>query len=133
MIKEFNISTNKKYELVDVTDKVEDLVEKSGIKDGLFLVFVPHSTVGIISTENEPGLIGDWLEVLKKIVSGFDFQHDRIDDNASSHILSGLVGQEKIFIIEKGRMVRGTWQQIFLAEFDGPRDRKVLVKIIKNS
>jgi len=82
-------------------------------------------------TENEEGLKQDWLVFLKKLVSGFTFQHDKIDDNADSHILSGLVGQEKILPFRDGRIIRGTWQQIFLLELDGPRSRKVIVTIVK--
>jgi len=130
MLKEFNISTEKKYELVDITERVERIVQESNIKDGLVLVFVPHSTAGIVLTENESGLKKDWLKVLKKLVSDFDFLHNQVDNNADSHILSGLIGQGKTLIVENGRLIRGTWQQIFLTEFDGPRTRKVIIKII---
>jgi len=130
-MKEFNVSTQKRYQLVDITDKVEKIVEQAGVKEGLVLIFTPHSTAAILLTENEEGLKQDWLNVLKKLVAGFDFQHNRIDDNADSHILSGLVGQERTLPVENGRIVRGTWQQIFLVEFDGPKTRKVTVKIIK--
>lgn len=129
MIKEFSISSKDHYQLVDITPEVEGIVADSGIKDGLCLVFVPHSTAAIVLTENEEGLKKDWLAVLKKLVSGFDFLHDRIDNNADSHILSGLLGQGKTLPIEKGRLIRGTWQQIFLVELDGPRERRVSVSI----
>ena len=131
MIKEFNVSTKDRYQLIDITDKVEEIIIESGVKNGLVLVFAPHSTAGIVLTENEEGLKKDWLKVLKKLVSGFDFLHDRIDDNADSHILSGLLGQGRILIIENSRLIRGTWQQIFLVEADGPRTRRIAVKIIK--
>lgn len=127
---EFNISTRKRYELVDITDRIERTAGEGGINEGLVLVFVAHSTCAILLTENEEGLKNDWLSFLEKTVSGFNFQHNLIDNNAESHILSGLLGQGKILPIEKGRLVRGTWQQIFLAEFDGPKDRKVRAKII---
>ena len=129
-IKEFNISTKKRQGLVDITGKVEEIVQESGVEEGWLFVFVPHSTAGIILTENEEGLKDDWLRVLNKLVSGFDFNHNRIDDNADSHILSGLVGQGKTLAIKDGELVRGTWQQIFLAEFDGPRKRRVVVSIL---
>jgi len=132
MITEFTISTQQRYQLLDITSKVEQIVEQSKVENGLVLVFVPHSTAGIILTENESGLKQDWLNVLKKIVSGFEFLHNQIDNNADSHILSGLVGQGKVLPIRKEKLVRGTWQQIFLAEFDGPRNRRVVVKIIKS-
>ncbi len=130
MLKEFSISSENRYQLIDITEKVEEIVEESKIKNGLVLVFCPHSTAGILLTENEKGLKEDWLQVLKKIVSGFDFLHNRIDDNADSHILSGLVGQGKTLAVENGKLVRGTWQQIFLAEFDGPRTRRIIIKIL---
>ncbi|MDP2967245.1 MAG: secondary thiamine-phosphate synthase enzyme YjbQ [bacterium] len=130
MLKEFNISTKERYQLIDITEKVEEIVQESEVKDGLVLVFVPHSTAAILLTESEEGLKEDWLKFLKKLVSGFDFQHNRIDDNADSHILSGLVGQERILLVKGGQIIRGTWQQIFLLELDGPRNRKIIVKTI---
>jgi secondary thiamine-phosphate synthase enzyme len=133
MIKEFSISSKDRYQLIDITSEVEEVVADSGAKDGLCLVFVPHSTAAIVLTENEEGLKKDWLIVLKKLVSGFDFLHDRIDNNADSHILSGLLGQGKTLPIEKGRLIRGTWQQIFLAELDGPRERRVSVSVLSGS
>ena len=131
MFKEFSISTEKRYQLVDITEKVEEIVKENGVKNGLVFIFVPHSTAGIILTENEEGLKRDWLEIFKKLTSGINFQHNRIDNNADSHILSGLAGQGKILPVKDGRIVRGTWQQIFLVEFDGPRTRKIIVKIVE--
>jgi len=132
MISEINVSSRERYQLIDITDEVEKAVKESGVKDGLVLVFAPHSTAAILLTENEAGLKEDWLDFLKKLVSGFDFQHNRIDDNADSHLLSGLIGQERILPVKDGRLIRGTWQQIFLLELDGPRKRKIIVKIIKD-
>ena len=132
MLKEFNISTEDRYQLIDITDRVEKIVRESKIKNGLVLIFVHHSTAAVLLTENESGLKEDWLKVLKKIVSGIDFLHNRIDNNADSHILSGLVGQGKTLVIENNKLIRGTWQQIFLVELDGPRTRKVIVKILWN-
>lgn len=131
MTDEINVSSEKRYQLIDITEKVEKIVKESGIKDGLVLVFAPLSTAGILLTENEEGLKEDWLKFLKKMVSGFDFKHNRIDDNADSHLLSGLIGQEKIFPLKGGRLLRGIWQQIFLLELDGPRNRKIIVEVIQ--
>lgn len=132
MISEINVSSQERYQLIDITDEVEKIVKESGVKDGLVLLFVPHSTTGILLTENEKSLKEDWLDFLKKLVSGFDFQHNRIDDNADSHLLSGFIGQERILPLKGGQIIRGTWQQIFLLELDGPRKRKIIVKIIKD-
>ncbi len=131
MLEEFEISTEERYQLINVSDKVEAIVQKSGLESGLVLVFAAHSTAAIVLTEDEPGLKKDWLDFLKKTISGFDFVHNKIDDNADSHILSGLLGQAKVLPIEKGRLIRGTWQDIFLLELDGPRRRRITVKILK--
>ncbi|OQB44584.1 MAG: hypothetical protein BWY03_00110 [Parcubacteria group bacterium ADurb.Bin159] len=129
-LEKIDIFTKDRYELVDITGKIKEIIKQSKIQNGLAIIFVPHSTAGIILTENEEGLKKDWLKFLEKIVSNFDFNHNKIDDNADSHILSGIIGQEKILLIEDGSLVQGTWQQIFLAEFDGPRTRTIIVKII---
>ena len=133
MIKEFDVLTKDRYELINITSKVEEIIQQSEIKNGLVLVFVPHSTAGVVLTEDEPGLKDDWLKFLKKTVSSFDFEHNRIDDNADSHILSGLIGQGKTLAIENNKLIQGTWQQIFLVELDGPRTRKVIVKVLKGN
>jgi secondary thiamine-phosphate synthase enzyme len=128
---EINIKTDQRYQLVDITEQVESVISKEKIKEGLCLVFVPHSTAAIILTENESGLKNDWLKMLKKLVAGEQFEHDRIDDNADSHLLSGLLGQGRALPIENGKISRGTWQNIFLVELDGPRSREVIIKTIK--
>lgn len=127
MTKEFGVTSKNRYQLIDITSKVEEVVAGSKIREGLCLVFVPHSTAAVVLTENEEGLKKDWLTVLKKLISEFDFLHDRIDSNADSHLLSGLLGQGKTLAIENGKLIRGTWQQIFLVELDGPRNRRVVV------
>jgi len=132
MIKEIEIQTDKRYQLIDITSQVEEIVEASRIKEGMIFIFLPHSTAGIILTENESGLKSDWLKLFEKLTSGIDFQHNLIDNNADSHLLSGLVGQGKFLPIKNGRVIRGTWQQIFLVEFDGPRKRKIVVKILRD-
>ncbi len=129
MIEEFSVSTSKRYQLIDITEKIEEIVKNNKMKDGLVFVFTLHSTAGILLNENEEGLKNDWLRVLGKWVSGFNFEHNKNDNNADSHILAGLIGQEKTLPIGDGKIIRGVWQNIFLAEFDGPRTRKIIVKI----
>jgi secondary thiamine-phosphate synthase enzyme len=131
VIKSLKIKTKDRYQLIDITGEVEEILSKSKVENGLCLVFVPHSTAAILLTENESGLKNDWLKMLMKLIENENWEHDRIDDNADSHLLSGLLGQGKVIPIEDNRLVRGTWQQIFLVELDGPRTRRVNVKIIK--
>jgi len=130
MLEEINISTKERYQLIDITDSVEKIVKESGIKEGAALILVLHTSAALLLTENEEGLRKDWLDFLKELVSNFDFRHDKLDNNADSHIIAGLIGGEKIFPIKDGQIVRGLWQQIFLLELDGPRNRKIIVKII---
>jgi len=133
MFKELKVSTENRYQLIDITEDIEQIVKESKVENGLVLIFVPHSTSGILLTENEEGLKNDWLKIFKKLTSGIDFEHNKIDDNADSHLLSGLIGQGKFLPIKDGEIIKGTWQQIFLAEFDGPRERKVIVEIINKN
>ncbi len=128
--KEFSVNSQEKRQLIDITSQVEEIVANEGSGRSAVLVFVPHSTAAILITENEAGLKKDWLSFFSKLTEGIAFEHNKIDDNGEAHILSGAIGQGKVLPIEDGRLVRGTWQNIFLAEFDGPRLRKVVVRII---
>lgn len=129
---EFEIKTSKRTELIDITYKVEDLVRKSKIKNGICNVFVPHATAAVILNEDESGLVNDIIDKIEKeFPAGVGYMHDRIDDNADSHLASGFIGQSKVIPLNGNRLLRGTWQQIFLLELDGPRSsRKVIVTVI---
>lgn len=130
MIKEIFVNSQKRYELIDITEEVEKIIEKSGVNEGIVLIFAPHSTAGILLTENENNLKKDWIEFFEKLVGGLSFYHNRIDDNADSHLLSGIIGQGRMLPIKDGKILKGVWQNIFLAEFDGPRERRVIIKIL---
>jgi secondary thiamine-phosphate synthase enzyme len=129
---EFEIKTSKRTELIDITNKVEDVVKKSKIKNGVCNVFVPHATAAVILNENETGLVSDIIDKIEKeFPVGAGYRHDRIDDNADSHLASGFIGQSKVIPLNDNRLLRGTWQQVFVIELDGPRSaRKVIVTII---
>ncbi len=129
---EITLSTHKKFELIDITYEVEKAVEKSGIRNGICLVFAPHATAAIIANEHEDGLINDMITKVKEFTQPErSWKHNLIDDNAHAHIGSALFGAERIFPVRDGRLVRGTWQNIFLVEMDGPRyRRRVLVEVL---
>jgi secondary thiamine-phosphate synthase enzyme len=121
------VSTRERYQLVDLTRSIEEIVAESKIEKGLCLVHASHATAAIIANENESGLVNDVLRKVKEIFPpGAGYLHDRIDDNASSHIASALIGASRAFPVEDGRLVRGTWQNIFLLELDGPRAHRVV-------
>lgn len=125
--KALTVSTREKYQLIDLTGSIEKMVSESDVERGLCLVHASHATAAIICNENENGLVHDILGKVKEMFPpGAGYLHDRIDDNASSHIASALIGASRIFPIEGSRLVRGTWQNIFLLELDGPRTRRVV-------
>ena len=126
-----DISTKNRTELVDITDMVEETVRKSGITSGICIVHSVHSTTAIIVNEHEAGLIND---IIKKVQHDFPkgagWLHDRIDDNADAHLASSYIGPTRIFPVRYGRLVRGTWQNIFLLELDGPRTRSIIIEVM---
>lgn len=130
--RELRFSTKGEIDLVDITSEVERVVEESGIENGQVLVFVPGATGAIITIEHESGLLEDFKRVLKELIpKGAGYLHDRIDDNAHSHLRASLLGASECFPVVDGRLVRGTWQQIFFVELDvRPRHRRVVVQVI---
>jgi secondary thiamine-phosphate synthase enzyme len=130
--KTLKIETKKKVELIDITNEVENFVRESNIKNGFCLIFAPHATAAIIANENEKGLINDIIRKIKEeFPQEYNWEHDRIDDNAYAHIASSFIGASKVFPIIDGKLIRGTWQNIFLVELDGPRFiRNVILQII---
>jgi len=130
---EFKLKTNKKQEIIDLTEKIKEVVEKSNIKNGICIVYVPHATCGIIVNENyDPSVCNDILNKLEQIApENASYEHDKIDNNAHSHVKASLIGPSETVIIENSALQLGTWQGIALTEFDGPRERTVLVKVIE--
>ena len=128
-MKKLEISTNKKYQLIDITNEVSKVANE--LKSGIISVFTTHTTAAIIVTENESNLKKDWLSILESELKDRKFLHDKLDNNAKSHILGGMLGPEETLIVDDG-LILGTWQSVFLVELDGPRNRKVIIKSIKD-
>ena len=130
-IKEIKVETNERNQLIDITSLVEDFAKESKINNGLCLIHSLHSTTAIIINENESGLIQDILyEVQKVFPKDEKWLHNRIDDNADSHLASAFIGSSKTFPIKDGKIIRGTWQNIFLLELDGPRIRRIILEAL---
>lgn len=128
------IDTNLAVELIDITDNVLEDVNKSSIRSGICVISTPHTTTAIIINENEPGLLSDMFNLLNKLVPpGAGYNHDRIDNNADSHLRAMLLGSSETIPIVEGKLVLGTWQRIFFVELDGPRQRKVNITLIKQT
>ena len=126
-------NTKKRREYINITPLVEEVVKKSGVKEGLVLVNPMHITASCYINDDEQGLIEDFDEFLEKIAP-YDvkkYKHHRTgEDNGDSHLKRQLFGREVIVAITNGKLDFGTWEQIFYAEFDGKRNKRVLVKII---
>lgn len=126
------ISTSKKQELIDITDKVNSVIEKSKIKDGICNIFAMHATAAIIINENaDPNICLDTIDALNKLIKEGIWRHDGIDGNAASHIKSAILGPSETIPINNGELQLGTWQAISLFELDGPRsNRKIAITLI---
>jgi secondary thiamine-phosphate synthase enzyme len=131
MIQTFQVRTRAQTELIDITRSVQQAVQKTGIKDGICFIFVPHTTAAITINENaDPSVPRDIVMELNKIVP-FEDRYHHGEGNSAAHIKASFLGCSQTVIVESGKLVLGTWQGIFICEFDGPRDRKVCVKMVK--
>jgi secondary thiamine-phosphate synthase enzyme len=130
MITQLGVNTRSAAELVDITAAVQQAVREQGGQSGVCHVFVPHTTAGLTLNENwDPSVRADMLMELDKIVPWNDnYRHS--EGNSAAHIKASLMGSSQTILVDEGRLVLGTWQGIYLAEFDGPRRRRVLVKLV---
>ena len=127
---EINVHSKGRTELMDITDRLAKLVQESKVHEGLMVLFVPHTTAGVtINEAADPDVVDDIQQSLNKLVphSGH-YQHT--EGNADSHIKASIIGSSEVVFIENGRLKLGTWQGVFFCEFDGPRNRRVWVKIL---
>jgi secondary thiamine-phosphate synthase enzyme len=127
---EFGVRTPRRVALVEVTADVERAVESSGVREGVCHLFVPHTTAGILINENDdPAVARDITAAFDRLVPpGAGYEH--LEGNADAHIKSALVGISTAVFVERGRLALGRWQGIFFCEFDGPRERRLRVKIV---
>jgi len=127
---EIKINSSGKTQVIDITRKVADAVGASGVKDGMCFVYVPHTTAGVTINENaDPDVKSDILMGLGEIVPG-DLDYAHAEGNSPAHIKASLLGSSASVFVSGGKPVLGTWQGVYFCEFDGPRPRKVYVKVI---
>ena len=120
----FNINTNKKFEIIDITSQINNLI---AIENGIISIFSKHSTSAIVVNENEKGLLNDLEFMLDNLVSDkFTYNHDRIDNNARSHLKSFLLSSSESLPIKNKKLDLGTWQSVFFIELDGPRSNRTV-------
>ena len=130
MILEIAVASEQQTELLEITLKVQALVEQSAIKNGIALLFVPHTTAAVTINENaDPDVATDMLQGINKLIPLRD-NYRHMEGNSAAHIKSSLVGTSEQLIILNGKLQLGTWQGIYFCEFDGPRKRKLQIKLI---
>jgi secondary thiamine-phosphate synthase enzyme len=127
---DITLRTRKTQEMIDITQQVADEIRRMGTKDGLCLVFVPHATAAVVINENaDPNVCQDILDAMGRLVPEGAWRHDRIDNNAAAHIKATILGPSETVPVRGGALRLGTWQSLMLVEFDGPRDRTVIVEV----
>ena len=130
MQSEFHVRSHRKYEMLDITERVAEIVRQSKAAEGICSVYVTHATAAIVINENDdPNVCTDVLDALDKLVPEGVWRHDRVDNNAAAHIKSAILGPGETVPVQNAKLVLGTWQAIMLVELDGPRERRVVVTV----
>ena len=127
----FNVKTTAHTQMLDITREVQNAVTQSGVRDGLCTVFIPHTTAAVTINENaDPDVVRDFTTEINKIVPWEDGYY-HMEGNSAAHLKASMIGFSEQIIVEDGRLVLGTWQGIYFCEYDGPRTRKVYVKVLE--
>lgn len=130
MFVEISVKTHSNCEFVDITKEVQAAVKKSGVQDGLVTVFCPHTTAAITINENaDPSVVDDMLGGLERLVPRNRPEYRHMEGNSDAHIKSSMIGCSETMIVSDGAIKLGTWQGIYFAEFDGPRNRKAWIQV----
>ncbi len=125
---QLQVKTSAKTELIDITNKIEDLVRSEGVQNGLCFLYVPHTTGAITINESaDPAVKADILMVLNQIVP-WKAGYRHLEGNSPAHVKASMIGASELIAVENGKLVLGTWQGIFFCEFDGPRTRKLDIR-----
>ena len=130
---QIRIQTTKKQEMIDLTIKIEEILKKSKIKNGLLNIYTPHSTVAVIINENhDPNICKDILNSLNKLIPEGVWLHDKIDNNAAAHIKASILGPSETIPIRERKLQLGVWQSPMFVELDGPKERTIIITMISN-
>ncbi|NLM26508.1 MAG: YjbQ family protein [Firmicutes bacterium] len=130
-MEQFSVETRHRCQLIPITSEIRRIVRQSQVKEGICVVFCPHTTAGLTINENaDPDVAKDLVYLLEKIVPANDPNYRHLEGNTAAHMQASLLGSSVHLIISDGELKLGTWQGVYFAEFDGPRIRKVYVQII---
>ncbi len=129
---ELTVKTNAKTDLVNITSQIQSLINSSDITNGICYVYVPHTTAAVTINENaDPDVVTDLKFILNKLIP-WNNNYLHMEGNSAAHMKTSLVGTSETIFIKNKKLILGTWQSIFFCDFDGPRNRKVLLKFIKD-
>lgn len=126
------VKTEKKKQVIDITENIKDITKKSKITDGICSLFVLHTTASLTTADLDPGTDLDMLDSFETIIPHLPFRHPHNPEHVPDHILSSIIGASLIVPFEKGILTLGIWQRIVLIEFDGPRERNINALVIKS-
>lgn len=128
-----SVATKKEKEVVDITEPVEEYLQKQGAKDGLCHLFLTHTTAALTTADLDPGTDLDMLDAFENIVPKLRYRHPHDPSHVPSHILSSLIGTNLTVPFQNGKLILGTWQRVVLIEFDGPRERQVVISFFERN
>ena len=127
------VKTRERTELVDITSNINRLIRESGVGQGLCMLYVPHTTAAVTINESaDPSVKSDVLMILNRIIP-WEANYRHMEGNSAAHIKTTMVGSSELIAVENKQLALGTWQGVFFCEFDGPRSRKLHVRIVKES
>lgn len=130
MIRYINVKSRMRTEFIDITERVQEIINEEGVKEGICYIYVPHTTAAITINEGaDPSVQRDIISTLNRLIP-FEGDYHHREGNADAHIKSTIVGVSQYVMIEQGKLSLGTWQAIYFCEFDGPRHRRVHLKIV---
>ncbi len=130
MLRYINVRSSQRSEFIDITEKINEVIKEAGIVSGICYVYIPHTTAAVTINEGaDPSVHRDIQNALTRLVPQ-EMNYSHREGNADAHIKSSIIGTSQLVIIDEGRLVLGTWQAVYFCEFDGPRHRRVTLKII---
>ena len=133
MLRQLEIKSRSRTEFINITAEVQEVVRNAGIRSGVCYLFVMHTTAGITVNEGaDPAVQRDIITSLNKLIPA-DFYYTHAEGNSDAHIKSSLIGTSQTLLVDAGRLVLGTWQALYLCEFDGPRLRQIAIKLMADT
>jgi len=130
-MEKITLHTTDRTDMVNITDKIRDAAQKSGFQNGICYIYIPHTTAAVTINESaDPDVVTDMLMEINKVIP-FQDRYRHMEGNSAAHIKTSIIGSSEMVIVENGSLMLGTWQGIFLCEFDGPRTRQIWIKTVE--